>query len=114
MITLILNVRQRLMLESVIRQQRAEDDMNALELLVGLRKKVGFSDEERIPFTVPFPDGTYQVRATLPSLDVPLELETAEMRKLASILKSLKLTSDDAELWYFDIRQKLQDAGFWK
>ncbi len=114
MAKLILTVRQRLLLENYVRAQRVEDDMNALELLIDIRKKVGFSDDERLQFVIPFPDGTFQLKPKLPDLPTEIEFEQAEIRKLASIVKSVKLTPDDAELWYFDLRKQLITAGVWK
>jgi hypothetical protein len=108
MATLTLSVFARLNIESVIRSQRTEDH-DELLLLLDLRHKIGFSDEERSSYVRMIPGFQPEIKMEVVSKVAPsvIEFEKAELRKLASLLRSMKVSTDDAITWYSDVRKQL-------
>ena len=102
-----LTIRQRIVLENIIRSEKSEDN-DVLELLVDLRKKVGFIREEREKY-IPIINGVPTPNEV--ALDATesgvINFEKAEIRKIEHLLKGRQWTTEDAETWLFDLKRKL-------
>lgn len=112
--SLTINVFCRLNLEALIRSQKT-DDHDELMLLCDLRKKIGYSDQERSSYVLNIPGQlpTVKLEAARAAAPFTVELEKAELRKIASLVRPVKVTTDDAAEWYLDLRKQLLDLGVW-
>jgi len=109
--TLKLTVQQRLNIEGIIRQQRSPDD-ETLMINFELLKKIRIPAEEKQIYLrdIPTPQGIMTefynktIQAALPA---DVTLETAEFRRLDSLLKDWKqYTTDDVE-WLMDLKGQI-------
>lgn len=112
--SLTLNVFARLNLESLIRTQKT-DDHDELLLLCDLRQKIGYSDQERASYVLSVPGQmpTIKLEAARAASPLTVELEKVELRKVASLVRPVKVTTDDASEWYLFLRKQLLDLGVW-
>lgn len=112
--TLTLNVFARLNLEAMIRSHRSEDHEEIL-MLVDLRDKLCYSDSERSTYVLELPGRApeFKMEAVKRGTPVSMEFEKAELRKIAALLRPVKVTADDATNWYLDLRKQLLEAGAW-
>lgn len=111
-LTLLLTIRQRLVLESLIRAE-ATDNEEQLALLVDLRRKIGFPPETRAKYVLELPQGI-RFRDALVDAgpDITIAFERAELRRLVTLLKGRKYSTDDAETWYWPLTRQLTNLGF--
>lgn len=112
--SLTLNVFSRLNLEALIRSQKTEDHEELL-LLCDLRNKVGYDDTERSVYVRSIPGMAPEIKLDVARKATPfvVELEKAELRKVAALVRPMKVTTDDASEWYLDLRKQLLALGVW-
>jgi hypothetical protein len=100
-----MNVQQRLNLEGIIRQQRVPDG-DDLMTLYEMRKKIGFTDEERERYVIVENGIVKLTPAVQQDPPVEIDLERGEMRKLKGLLNDWKFSVDDVD-WYTPLREAL-------
>ena len=107
---LVLTIKQRLIVESIIRAEKATDN-DDLFMLVDIKKKIGFKDDcERTQFMLTIPGVGMQFKEAViaKTPDLAVDLEKAEVRRLEKLLQGKQFTPDDAEVWLFDLRTKME------
>lgn len=111
--TIKMTARQRLNVESILRQKRITNE-NDFVLAVEVKRKLGFTEDERKEFLKDVGDGKAILNAVRLDAIEPkeIEFEMAELRALAGYLRETPFGVDDAD-WWLPFKEALKECKAW-